>query len=144
MPRRAVTLREGWLENLRADSNVVRDLLKIEDESERKEPQKLSAPHVQAPKTPGKTTFNGFIKGLGETEREVLKHIAENPPSLTAELETLARRNHAMPELIIDKINAAFLEQFGDLLIDTVDEQPAIQPEYKNELKKWWEEHANL
>jgi hypothetical protein len=41
-----------------------------------------------------------------------------------------------MPELVIDRINAGFLETFGDLLVDTVDERPSIQSEYREEVKK--------
>jgi hypothetical protein len=51
-------------------------------------------------------------------------------------LKNLAQQHHTMPELLIDGINARFLEVFGDLLIDTMDGSPSIQSEYKAELKK--------
>jgi hypothetical protein len=52
------------------------------------------------------------------------------------ELENLARKNNTMPELLIDRINSAFLEETGDLLIEIVDEKPIIQSEYRQELLK--------
>ena len=136
--RRTIALGEGRLAKLRADSDAVRDLLRTEDESEGREPARRDAPPMPAKKTAGENSLSGFITGLGAAERETLRRIAANPPALNAELRTLARENHTMPELIIDKINAAFLEAFNDLLIGTVDEQPRIQPEYIRALKKMW------
>jgi hypothetical protein len=147
-----LTLRPARLEKIRADSDAVRDLLRIEDEGESRTARR---PPVQTPAKPGKTSLrarkSGFarsidrknpqfeqaLKGLagafGKTEREALRIIAGKGAMTLADF---ARKHHDMPELLIDRINAAFLEQFGDLLIDTVDEQPRIQREYTEALQK--------
>jgi hypothetical protein len=80
-----------------------------------------------------------LIETLTETELRALKAIAFNPLIAPAEIEKIAKENGAMPELLVDRINAAFMELSGDLLIGTVDEKPEIQGEYEAELKKYLE-----
>ncbi|GHV94769.1 hypothetical protein AGMMS50293_10890 [Spirochaetia bacterium] len=138
-----IKLLDYRLEKIRGDSDAVRDLLKIEDDSQNTQANR-------APPQPGtsvrnngrKPTISSFLKKLSKTEREVLKLIADAgekagaAANIQAALEALARKNNTMPALLIDKINAVFLELLGDLLIDTVDERPLIQREYAEELKK--------
>jgi hypothetical protein len=44
-------------------------------------------------------------------------------------------------ELLIDGINGRFQEQFNDLLLDTMDERPGIQAEYREEVKNFLHGH---
>jgi hypothetical protein len=75
-----------------------------------------------------------FWEGLGAAEREGLRVILREGGA--AELEGWARRQGTMAELFIDGINEKFLGVFGDLLVETVDEGPRIQAEYKEDVKK--------
>jgi predicted TIM-barrel fold metal-dependent hydrolase len=75
-----------------------------------------------------------FWAGLGAAEREGLLIILREGGA--AELEGWARRHGTMVELFIDGINEKFWELFGDLLVETVDEEPRIQAEYKGDVKK--------
>ena len=156
---RQMKLLESRIEKLRADSDAVRDLLKVEEEAgqngpaglpsaargessggpeERKGPRSGPLNAAKAPATdaqaesPDAALIQGFLKGLDNTGREALRIIAGEGKS---GLEDLARKSGTMPELLIDRINAAFLARFADLLIDTVDEKPAIQSEYRAILK---------
>jgi hypothetical protein len=141
MPRTAVTLRDSRLAKLRADSDAVRDLLMIEDESGQWEISRQYAPNKKTPPKTGKAGMKDFIKGLSAAERETLKIIAGMENTALADF---ARKHHVMPEPLIDGINAVFLEQYGDILIDTVDEQPFIQSEYIDELRKNWKRTGNI
>ena len=135
-PGKGIALRESRLEKLRADSDVVRELLKIEDESGERETPERETFRIMTRNTPGSGSLDDFVTGLDPAGREALKRLTGNPADPRSELEALAREHHVMPALIIDRINAAFLEQCGDLLIDTVDEQPLVQPEYIEQLRK--------
>jgi hypothetical protein len=86
--------------------------------------------------SPAPYSIANFLKTLNEAELRALKIIASDTPSARREIEKLARENGTLPELLIDRINAVFLELSGDLLIGTVDEEPKIQGEYEEELKK--------
>ena len=140
LPQPVVTLRESRLEKLRADSDAVRDLLMIEDAGERREISRQYAPDKKTPPEAGAASLADFINRLNETERETLRIIAGMEHRTLADF---ARKHHLMPEPLIDGINALFLEQYGDILIDTVDEQPVIQPEYKDGLMQNWERAGN-
>ena len=154
-PPRRVKLRESRLDSLRDDSNTVRELLAIEDSRSEDHPENtggtiakesgigISAALDDKPnkKKSKKLSIKSFIKKLSKSERDALKIIASptascSAPLLHRQLSALAKKNNTMPELLIDSINAAFLEQSGDLLIETVDERPLIQPEYSGEVKK--------
>ncbi|MDR1586258.1 MAG: TerB N-terminal domain-containing protein [Treponema sp.] len=158
-------LNDAALERLRVDSDAVRELLAPEadapghegprpDNEEKRMTAKAAGARAvksglkpAAPRLPPTTenTLRSFLENLNKTERAALALIAgvteknagrggrrNGPRSLAA----LARAGGAMPELLIDRINAGFLEISGDLLIDTVDEAPSIQPEYREEIKK--------
>jgi hypothetical protein len=149
---RQMKLLESRIAKLRVDSDAVRDLLKPEEEEQNSDtavpPARGEIPGGQderkrrcgplkaakdaQAKSPDKAAMKGFLKGLDKTGRETLRIIAGEGKT---GLEDFARKNGTMPELLTDRINAAFLEQFADLLIDTVDEKPAIQSEYSEILK---------
>ena len=131
-----ITLRESRLTALRSDSDTVRELLAIADDSGTSAAADTPPlPVLRTAAPPRRTiTVQAFIDTLDKTAQDMLALISGGAD--TAAQADFARRNHTMPEIIIDAINAAFLEQSGDLLIDTVDEQPAIQSEYKEEVKK--------
>jgi hypothetical protein len=134
---RQMKLLESRIEKLRADSDAVRDLLKVEAEQDsviavppaaRGALPDQAAPAKDARAGPAdKDALRDFLNGLDQTGREALRIIAGAGET---GLGDLARKSGTMPELLIDRINADFLARFADLLIDTVDEQPAIQSEY--------------
>ncbi|MDR1655213.1 MAG: hypothetical protein LBR96_04375 [Treponema sp.] len=132
----SVKLRHESIERLRSESDEVKQLLLIEDNSAAGRTAKPN----HAPPPPGlkkteknKSGMNAFIGGLNETERKALLRIAaaEDPSSLKTELEQTAAAGLSMPELLIDSINEKFMDAFGDLLIENRKEGPCIAEEYR-------------
>jgi hypothetical protein len=74
-----------------------------------------------------------FLGGLGALEAAALALIAGEEPKEA--LDALARRHGTMAEPVIDGVNEKFLDAFGDLLIETMDERPRIAAEYKETVK---------
>jgi hypothetical protein len=72
-----------------------------------------------------------LVEGLGQTEREALRLIAAGDSRAYHEW---TGKNRIMGELVCDRINEAFRELHDDLLIETLDEGPVIQGEYREEL----------
>jgi hypothetical protein len=135
--------RPGRIEELRKESDEVRDLL-AQLPAPLNTP--LNAPPVQPPRgsgaaparpsppAPRKTfSFSSFFSALSETEKKALAVIRRKKK---ADFEAFARQNGAMPDLVIDGINARFGEFSGDLLVNTMDEGPEIQAEYREELDR--------
>jgi hypothetical protein len=99
----------------------------------------IPKPAGAKPRLPAKSVLRTFLESLDDTDRAALALVAGAPEKdldAARSLAALARAGDTMPELVIDRINAGFLEISGDLLVDTVDEAPSIQPEYKEEIKK--------
>jgi hypothetical protein len=152
-----VQLRLEFLDRLRAESDEVREMLTTEETVRREElggrsedgrvgGRERFGEIPAAPPSRGRIFeprdgtggdergAEDFWDGLGETEREGLRIILREGGA--AELEGWARMKGTMAELFIDGINEKFLEVFGDLLVETVDEGARIQAEYKEEVKK--------
>ncbi|MCL2066251.1 MAG: hypothetical protein FWG99_02150 [Treponema sp.] len=130
-----ININNDGLIRLRSDSDIVRDMLTVEE----KETEVPDTPPriIKAAKTkPVKISFKTFIKKLDKNEIQALRIIAGEDENKAAMLASLARENNTMPDMLIDKINAAFMEAWGDLLINTVDAQAVIQSEYREELFK--------
>jgi hypothetical protein len=124
-------IKETSLEKLRADSDVVRALLAVEDKTAVHEEPAFTASKKTERK---KISLNLFLKKLDKDDREVLRIITGVKEADS--LEALAKKRNTMPALLIDRVNALFMELSGDLLICTVDEKPDIESEYKAELMK--------
>ncbi|MCL1815824.1 MAG: hypothetical protein FWG27_08420 [Treponema sp.] len=136
-----LSLENELLEELRQESDAVRDILKPDKDLFNDTSQnfrdgpgtaRTTAPKAALPETalltyipPGKETLTEFINSLEETEWYILQHIARG------------MYNIPVSETIIDAINSAFYEQFGDLLIETGPEGPSISAEYRAILGKW-------
>jgi hypothetical protein len=153
-PLPAAELSETVLERLRADSDAVRELLRPDaadpalpsarPEVCRASRAKPKKPAGAKPRPAAKSALRVFLESLDDAGRTALALIAgapEKDADMTQSLAALARAADTMPELIVDRINAGFLEISGDLLVDTVDEMPSIQPEYREEVKKFLEEY---
>jgi hypothetical protein len=139
----SVKLRHESIERLRSESDEVKQLLLIEENSaggRRTEPGPAPPPlglKKAEKKQPDIDAFiEAFIDGLNETERKALLRIAsaEDPSSLKTELKETAAAGLSMPELIIDGINEKFMDAFGDLLIENGKEGPCIAEEYRERL----------
>jgi hypothetical protein len=134
------------IEELRKESDEVRDLLAQTPTHLRTQlrtspgtppvrPREsgTALPHPSLP-GPRKTfSFSSFFSALSETEKKALAIIRRKKK---ADFETFARQNGAMPDLVIDGINARFGEFSGDLLVNTMDEGPEIEAEYREELDR--------
>jgi hypothetical protein len=164
-PRKPIELEAETLAQLRGESDQVRELLRpIEadqpaagtaadetaiDETGVAEPETANSTGKTKPETPAlplppvsqaDKSLKAFLAELGEVETEAIKFIAAADPgngtALGKQLDELARKHRTMPELIFDGINGRFLELFKDLLIDTAGEEPVIQAEYMEEVRK--------
>jgi hypothetical protein len=141
------------LARLREESGQVRELLRVSGEDPEEDPgeePREAAPGKEA--APGETppheppasppvspgTLGDFLSGLKETEKEALARILRGGETLGRDLAELARKSRTPPETLIDGINEAFRERFGDLLVDTLDGGPLIQAEYEEALESYF------
>jgi hypothetical protein len=138
---RPLNMEEELIEELRRESDTVRDLLTIDEaaaEMKKKPPRKrmLPPPDITVPERPGFTkpdpaALETFAASLGEAERRALKHIAANGEHAAPDISGL------IPDAVIDAVNEAFNRRFGDLLIETGPEGPSISGEYQAILREW-------
>jgi hypothetical protein len=139
--KRPLELEPERINRLREESDAVMEMLKTENTGE----EYPEAPSPLDPETSfGKTRSSPggfqpekemaeFVASLDETSLAVLELICRG--GSRRELDALAREQGTMAALVIDEINECFMEIRGDLLIeDAVDEGPAIQAEYKDEV----------
>ncbi|GHV17250.1 hypothetical protein FACS189493_4530 [Spirochaetia bacterium] len=149
-----IRLEAKRLARLREESDVVRELLRIEEDGGRAAPGERTVDGETAD-TPGnsidnsKTTheyastdntatqkdqktesLNGFLAGLGDAETAALRIIAEGGGAIRGRLEEFARQHHTMPDALIDRINEQFLKKAGDLLIDDTGDNPVLYGQY--------------
>jgi hypothetical protein len=124
-------IKDTSLEKLRADSDAVRALLAVEDKTVIPEASVFTASKKLERK---KISLKSFLAKLDRDDREVLQIITGVKSAVS--LEAFAKNHGTMPALLIDRVNALFLELSGDLLICIVDEKPDIESEYKTELMK--------
>jgi hypothetical protein len=133
------SVKPGRIEELRKESDEVRDLLAqlpAQPGTPPAQPQRISGAALIHPSLPPprKTfSFSSFFSALSETERKALAIMRREKK---AGFETFARQNGVMPDLVIDGINARFGECSGDILINTMDEGPEIEAEYREELDR--------
>ncbi|MDR1446908.1 MAG: hypothetical protein LBI90_08445 [Treponema sp.] len=137
----SVKLRHESIERLRSESDEVKQLLLVEENSAggRTKESGHAPPPPGLKKTEKKQSgINAFIDGLNGTERKALLRIASagDPSSLKTELKETAAAGFSMPELLIDSINEKFMDAFGDLLIENGKEVPRIAEEYREKLTR--------
>ncbi|MDR3343802.1 MAG: TerB N-terminal domain-containing protein [Treponema sp.] len=146
---KTIELEQDTLDQLRHESDAVRELLRIEtDEALMPEPVPLVA--AEGPGDPvlgdqPPRSLGDFLAGLDAVATETLRLLLgvrttqETPPeTVSGALHKLAQRHGTMPELLFDTINEQFQERFNDLLIDTMDEDPVILAEYEKDVKKYF------
>jgi len=143
-----LSLENELLEELRKESDAVRDILKPEYDADdgadgrtragrtRRSLPNAAVPETDAPQaaltapaytSPGSATLAEFIASLEETQRSVIRSIAASAYD--------ARNGGA--DAAIDDINSAFYERFGDLLIETGPDGASISAEYQAILREW-------
>jgi hypothetical protein len=142
-----INLETARIETLRSESDAVRDLLRIDTGEDPgfpgAAPLPLKFPPPERSPAGEKPSMGAFLEKLGKNEREALELIlrgetgqeapGKDPPA--AALEALARKNHTMPELLLDNINETFLGIFKDLLIESREGGEAvISAEYAADL----------
>ncbi|MDR0313168.1 MAG: TerB N-terminal domain-containing protein [Treponema sp.] len=138
-------LEEDKINRLREESDAVMEMLKIinldykfEDEDHfEATTQPMASPTIPdlARQTIADKTHPDlaqFIAGLDLLSRSCLELLSQDKGQ---ELETFARENNTMAELMIDSINEQFLSEYGDLLIENdLDQEPQIGEEYRDEV----------
>jgi hypothetical protein len=147
-----LSLENELLEELRQESDAVRELLKSDEYDQAAHNHGVSRGNklLNRPETPcssvvenyrltdnaytppDKTALLEFIDSLGETERNALKSITQrmkDRPALPG--------SGSVPDGTIDAINAAFYERFKDILIETGSTEPSISAEYEAILGAW-------
>ncbi|MDR3171662.1 MAG: TerB N-terminal domain-containing protein [Treponema sp.] len=148
-----IELAQDTLDQLRQESDEVRELLRIEADEEDEHPlgqqaQKPDAEHALAESAPSvgppdrkPPSIADFLSSLDEGSSATLKLLAERGSSgenLSAALEQLAQHYLTMPELLFDTINEQFQDVFNDLLIDTMGEAPLVSAEYEEAVKGYF------
>jgi hypothetical protein len=95
-------------------------------------PLPLPPPPQALPQAPEGLSLAAFVEGLDENEREALRLIASAPDDSggMGGFATWARKNNMLPELLIDRLNEAFREFSGDLLVEISGGGVSIQAEY--------------
>ena len=136
-----LSLENELIEELRRESNEVREMLTPEDNlCERQTPvlyrqarieyKQKEAHHSDTAYSPvNKRTLLEFMGTLNDTDRNLIKSIMQGT-------------HHPVPDTAIDIINSAFFGQFGDLLIETAPNlhkltAPSIYAEYAAILEGW-------
>jgi hypothetical protein len=160
---REIRLEDRKLDQLRDESDAVRELLRIPEEGESGTPGasgetpfpsgrfagplRLPPPMAEElEEAAGGTRLSGeapagdglirFIEGLPGAEREALALIARGAPA--GEFRDLALKHRTMPELLADAVNTSFLEAFNDILVETSEEGPVIGAEYEAAVKSYF------
>ena len=151
-----LSLENELIEELRKESDEVREMLKLEDNLfegqtpafrstkraglrrqariEQKQNTLNESNYSETAYTPvNKITLMEFIGSLKDTEQNLIKNIMQGAHT---------SKNHSVSDTDIDAINVAFYEQFGDLLIETAPDHdkspaPSIFAEYAAILKEW-------
>jgi hypothetical protein len=147
---KSIKLEDHKLDQLRDESDAVRELLRMEedgfqDEAEPQEEPVLLPPRRGLPEPAeiaagsagddSASALTAFLAGLPAAEREILGCIARG--AAAEKLRESALKHGSMPELLTDSLNAAFQETFGDLLVETLDEGPSVSAEYRAEVKRF-------
>jgi hypothetical protein len=121
-----LSLENELLEELRKESDAVREILKQEEDDlftvNIAQKKIMFEPNNAAYYQPDQKTLEAFVASLEDTERHAVFYIAGLQSGETAQAQISAA--------VIDSINSAFYEQFGDLLIETGGERPSINAEY--------------
>jgi hypothetical protein len=162
---KSIRLEDHKLDQLRDESDAVRELLRMEEDGLGEEAGEAEDGRAVLPPPPDTgaqgTGYGGifppetaedagglyrersvpalaaFLAELPAAEKEALDRIVRGTAAV--ELRELALRHGSMPELLVDSLNASFREAFGDLLVETLDEGPAVSAEYKAEVKRFFE-----
>jgi hypothetical protein len=102
-----------------------------------------SMPPLQAlppPRSGEALSLAAFVEGLDENGREALRLIAsgpdDSPAACMSGFAAWAGKNKLLPELLIDRLNEAFREFSGDLLVEIRDGGVSIQEEYRAALRR--------
>jgi hypothetical protein len=133
---------------LRAESDEVREMLRIDDGS----PEEDHLPDTpEIPPSPigffplpelGKAApgIAGFLEGLDEIEGKVLWILSgkKSGDAKTCALRELTKNTMTMPELLIDGINERFQGFFQDILIEIMDGEPQISAEYGEDIRGYF------
>lgn len=144
-----INLENELLEELRVESDAVREILKSEisdfsgnEFSRNDSPRGIRAgafieskrllPEKPAPgyAPPEKSAIEEFISLLDEPGKNCIKSVAYGDAS-GGSLPSF------VSEAAIDAVNGAFYDAFGDLLIETGPDGPSISAEYKAILQEW-------
>jgi hypothetical protein len=134
-------LEEDKIKRLREESDAVMEMLKIinldykfEDRGHFEAAARPAVPAIASPTIEEKAqpAMAQFVAGLDALYRNCLELLSQGKGQ---ELESFARENNTMAELLIDRINEQFLSEYGDLLIENdLDQGPQIGKEYRDEV----------
>ena len=143
-----LNLENELLEELRRESDAVREILKTAESIQaeknrspfRNYPKRHALPEAEQPAGTvnkpvtayiplDKAALGEFFASLKENERAAVQNLIEK--------KDLFSNNQSASETLIDTINFAFYDQFGDLLIETGPKGPSINAEYEAILETW-------
>lgn len=150
--KQTVSLNFDSIAKLRKESDAVRNALEVPEtiqEAASYEPSRTLLEPIPEPvretAAAGEKTdrfdlsslsdpFRGILETLSPVQAEAL-HLILTHPDPGFELDRIANAAMTMPEMLIDEINDIAMAQLGDLLIDTMGEEPRIYDYFESELK---------
>ncbi len=139
------------IDELRAQSDAVRDALEVLETDENQETS-FEEPDMDAPQDVQRDIdenskgiffqiemlsdgMRQCVENLSEEQMEVL-YILLKEESAQEKIEKLAEKRMTMPEIMIDEINEMATQYLDDILIDTLEEKICVLEQYEEELKK--------
>ncbi|MDR2362912.1 MAG: TerB N-terminal domain-containing protein [Spirochaetaceae bacterium] len=137
-----ISLEPERVSRLRIESDEVRELLRIDDAvSGTPEVPPVLTGGFPPPEPGGAVSdIADFLAGLDEAQGEALRILAGEEDGMAKKnaLNGLAKTAETMPEFLIDGINRQFQGAFQDILIETLDGEHRISPEYAGEIRGYF------
>lgn len=136
IPRPRVEIDLGKIQELVAESDQVREMLRIEEFEPVEEPQPTEEPAVVLVPMEGLSEdWTSFGRNLTSSQAATLAAILAGE-RVEEELARIARANSLMPQVLLDSINELALDTLGDILILSDGDQPRFDQASRSEVTR--------
>jgi hypothetical protein len=134
IPRPRVEIDLGKIQELVAESDQVREMLKIEEFEPLEEPEPTEEAAVESVSMEGLSEdWASFGRALTPVQSATLAAILAGG-RVEEELARIAKTNSLMPQVLLDSINELALDTLGDILILSDGDQPRFDPASRSEV----------
>jgi hypothetical protein len=136
IPRPRVEIDLGKIQELVAESDQVREMLRIEEFEPVEEPEPTEEPAVVlVPKVGLSEDWTSFGRTLTSAQAATLAAILAGE-RVEEELARIAKANSLMPQVLLDSINELALDTLGDILILSDENQPRFDQASRSEVAR--------